>query len=69
MGPAGMPKEAVARIQSDVAKAVQMPDVRERLRGLGAEPIGSTGPELVAAMRADYDRYGDIVRRLKLKVD
>lgn len=69
IGPAGMPKDAVSRVQADVAKAVQMPDVREKLRGLGAEPIGSTGPELVAAMRTDFDRYGDIVRRLKLKVE
>jgi tripartite-type tricarboxylate transporter receptor subunit TctC len=69
VGPAGMPKEVTARIQADVAKAVQMPDVRERLRGLGAEPIGSTSAELVAAMRADYDRYGALVKRIGLKIE
>jgi tripartite-type tricarboxylate transporter receptor subunit TctC len=69
MGPAGMPREIAAKIQADVAKAVQSPDVREKLRGLGAEPYGSTTAELVAAMRADYDRYGAIVKRIGLKLE
>ena len=69
VGPAGVPQPIVNRIRTDVAKVLQMPDVRERLQGLGAEPVGSTPAELVAAMRTDYDRYGAIVRRIGLKVD
>jgi tripartite-type tricarboxylate transporter receptor subunit TctC len=69
MGPAGMPKEVAARIQADVAKAVQMPEVREKLRGLGAEPVGSTSAQLVDAMRADYERYGAIVKKIGVKVE
>jgi tripartite-type tricarboxylate transporter receptor subunit TctC len=69
MGPAGMPREVAAKIQADVAKAVQSADVREKLRGLGAEPHGSTTAELVSAMRADFDRYGAIVKRIGLKLE
>ena len=69
VGPAGMPPAVVAKIQTDVAKVIQLPEIRERLQGLGAEPVGSTPAELIAAMKADYDRYGTIIRRLGIKAD
>jgi tripartite-type tricarboxylate transporter receptor subunit TctC len=69
VGPAGMPKEAVAKIQADVAAVVHSPEIREKLLGFGADPIGSTPAQLLATMRADYDRYGTIIRRLGIKAE
>lgn len=69
VGPAGMPREVAAKIQTDVAKVVQQPDIRERLQGLGAEAVGSTQAALVAAMRADFDRYGAIIGRMGIRAD
>jgi tripartite-type tricarboxylate transporter receptor subunit TctC len=69
MGPAGVPKEIVDRIQADVARAVAMPDVRERLLGLGADPVGSTPAELVRVMRTDFERYGAVIKRLGIRAD
>lgn len=69
VGPAGLPRDIVARIQSEVARAVQSPDVRDKMLGMGAEPVGSTQDELVAMMKQDYDRYGAIIKRLGIKAD
>jgi tripartite-type tricarboxylate transporter receptor subunit TctC len=69
VGPAGMPKEVVAKIQADVARVLQLPDVRERLGNLGVEAVGSTPEQLRIAIRADYDRYGAIIRKLGIKAD
>jgi tripartite-type tricarboxylate transporter receptor subunit TctC len=69
VGPAGMPPAVVAKIQTDAARVIQLPDIRERLQGLGAEPVGSTPAELTAAIKADYDRYGTIIKRLGIKAD
>ncbi len=69
VGPAGMPKDVVAKIQGDVAKALQLPDVRDRLGNLGVEAVGSTPDQLRAAIRADYDRYGAIIKKLGIKAD
>jgi tripartite-type tricarboxylate transporter receptor subunit TctC len=69
VGPAGMPPAVVAKIQTDAAKVIQLPEVRERLQGLGAEPVGSTSAELTAAIKADYDRYGAVIKRLGIKAD
>ena len=69
VGPAGMPKDVVAKIQGDVAKVLQLPDVRDRLGNLGVEAVGSTPDQLRAAIRADYDRYGAIIKKLGIKAD
>jgi tripartite-type tricarboxylate transporter receptor subunit TctC len=69
VGPAGMPPAVVTKIQTDVARVIQLPEIRERLQGLGAEPVGSTPAALTAAMKADYDRYGAIIKRLGIRAD
>jgi tripartite-type tricarboxylate transporter receptor subunit TctC len=69
MAPAGTPKEVVGKIHSDVAKALQMPDVRERLAGMGAEPSGETPAELAARIKVEYDRWGEVVRKANIKAD
>jgi tripartite-type tricarboxylate transporter receptor subunit TctC len=69
VGPAGMPPAVVGKIQTDAAKVIQLPEVRERPQGLGAEPVGSTAAQLSAAIKADYDRYGTVIKRLGIKAD
>jgi tripartite-type tricarboxylate transporter receptor subunit TctC len=69
MAPAGTPREVIAKIRADVAKVLQVPEVRERLTGMGAEPSGETPDELAARMRAEYDRWGEVVRKANIKAD
>ena len=69
VGPAGMAADVVARIQSEVARAVNSPDVREKMLAMGAELVGSTQAQLLAAMKQDYERYGAIIKRLGIKAE
>ena len=69
VGPAGMPRDAVTKVQADVARVVRMPEVRDKLIGMGADPVGGTTEELRAHMRAEYDRYGPLIRKLGLKAE
>ena len=69
MAPAGTPREVIAKIHGDVAKALQMADVRERLAGMGAEPSGESPAELAARIKAEYDRWGEVVRKANIKAD
>ena len=69
VGPAGMPRAVVTKIQTDVAKVLQASDIREKLAGIGVEVVGSTPEQLAAAIKTDYDRYGAIIRKLGIKAD
>jgi len=69
MAPAGAPREVIEKIHSDTAKALQMPDVRERLAAMGAEPSGEAPAELAKRIKAEYDRWGEVVRKANIKAD
>ena len=69
VGPAGMPAPIVSKIQGDSAKVLQSADIREKLAAQGVEPGGDTPDQLRKVMRADYDRYGAIIRKLNIKAE
>ncbi len=69
VAPAGTPPEIVDRVQKEVARALQLPDVKERLAGLGAEPVGSTRAELAARMRTESARWAAVVKAAGIKAD
>jgi tripartite-type tricarboxylate transporter receptor subunit TctC len=69
MAPAGTPREVIAKIHADTAKVLQLPEVRERLAGMGAEPSGESPIELAARIRTEYDRWGEVVRKANIRAD
>jgi tripartite-type tricarboxylate transporter receptor subunit TctC len=60
--PAGTPRNAVQRINSDIAKIMQMPDVRERLYGMAAEPVGSTQEHFSAFLKAETAMWAKVIK-------
>jgi len=69
LAPAATPKDVVARIQADVARVLQMHDIREKMAQQGGEPVGNTPAELAALLRNESARYADIVRRAGIKAE
>ena len=69
MAPIGTPGEVVQKIYSDTAKSLRMPDVRERLAGMGAEPSGESPAELAKRIKIEYERWGEVVRKANIKAD
>jgi tripartite-type tricarboxylate transporter receptor subunit TctC len=64
--PAGTPREIVERLQRETAKALNAPEVRERLTGLGGEIVASTPEEFAAKFRADLAMFARIVREARI---
>ena len=68
--PAGTPPAIVNRLHAELVKAMQTPDVRAKLEGIGADGTVSRSPEEFAALvRADTARYAKIVKDIGLKID
>ena len=67
--PAGTPREITARISAEVQKAVLAQDLRDRYLTLGMEPAATTPDELMALMRREQARYGEIIRNAGIKVE
>jgi tripartite-type tricarboxylate transporter receptor subunit TctC len=67
--PAGTPREIVNRVQAEVAKALLLPEVGERLAADGAEPVGNRPEEFAAYIKAELDKWGRVVRESKLSLE
>ena len=67
--PAATPKDITAKIQTEVARILQLPDIREKLAAQGAEPVGGTPEQLAAQLRLESARYADIVKRANIKAE
>jgi tripartite-type tricarboxylate transporter receptor subunit TctC len=69
IGPAGMPQPLVARLNSELIKAMNLPDVRERIVGDGSEPVGSTPEAFRQFMLADLSKWAKVVKESGAKLD
>jgi len=67
--PAATPREAVNRMQGGVAKALQLPDVGERLAADGAEPGGNTPEVFAAYVKGEIEKWTRVVREAKLSAN
>jgi tripartite-type tricarboxylate transporter receptor subunit TctC len=67
--PAGTPQAIVQRLNEIVLKAVQAPDLKERLDGLAFEPTAQPLRETADYVRAEVAKWGRIVKETGAKVD
>jgi tripartite-type tricarboxylate transporter receptor subunit TctC len=68
-GAAGIPEAIVAKLQQEIAAALNDPPIRERLAGVGLEVIASTPSQLQAMLPGEVRKWGEAVRRSGAKVD
>jgi len=61
-GPAGMPKDIVQRLYSEIAKALKDPDLQSKFREAGVEADATGGEELLRYMRAEDAKWGKVVK-------
>lgn len=66
---AGTAPRITARIAAEVSKALAEPAVRERYAKLGLEPVGGTPADIQRQYRADYDKYGRLIRDLGIRLE
>ena len=67
--PAGLPPEALARLERAVSRAVKQPALQDKLLKLGYDPVGSTSAELAAAQRADLARWEKPIKATGIVLD
>ncbi|HTP84960.1 MAG TPA: tripartite tricarboxylate transporter substrate-binding protein [Alphaproteobacteria bacterium] len=60
--PAGIPKDTVEKLSRAAIQAVHAPDIQQKLKTLGLEPTGYGPDRLAAILKADYDKWGPVIR-------
>ena len=69
VAPKGTSREVIQKLNLAVNEALKRKDVVEKLATLGAEPAGGAPEELAKFMLADAQKWADVVKKAKVKVD
>ena len=67
--PAGTPPDVVKRLNTEIVKIINSPDVQKKLLELGAEPVGNSSEEFTALVKTEVVKWGDVVKKSGAKVD
>src|SRR5262245_536139 len=68
-GPKNLPADVSTRLQGEIARTLELADVKERLRTLGFEPIGAPGEQLAKYTHDEMAKAEKIIKDAKIKVD
>jgi tripartite-type tricarboxylate transporter receptor subunit TctC len=60
--PAKTPRPIINKVHGEVVKALNLPDVREKLVAMGSDPVGSTPEEFYAHIKVELERWGKVIR-------
>ncbi len=69
LAPAKTPSAIIARLNQETVKALRIPDMKEKLSGLGLEAVGGTPQQYAAHLKEERAKYGRIVKTAGIKAD
>ena len=69
LAPANTPRDIIAKLHAEVVKALNTPDMRQRLNSVGTEPVGSTPEEFAAQIRSDIIKYGKVAKTADIRAE
>jgi len=69
VGPAGMSQDIVNRLNREIVRAINLPDVKEKVIAQGNFVIGDTPEQFAAFIRAESDKWARVVKQANIKLD
>jgi len=67
--PAGTPPEVTAKLSTEVVRIINLPDIREKLAGMGVQPVGDSTEDFTRMIRGEIARFGPVVKAANIKAD
>ena len=67
--PTGTPRAVIDRLHQALAKALSIPEVRERIIGLGADPIGNSPAEFSAFIKKEIATWATVIKEVGITVE
>jgi tripartite-type tricarboxylate transporter receptor subunit TctC len=64
----GTPPDVVAKLQTELARIIKLPDVQLKLKGLGGEPGNLSPDEFTKLNRQEFERFGRLIKQANIKM-
>jgi tripartite-type tricarboxylate transporter receptor subunit TctC len=65
--PAKTPRPIIERLNSEIVRALNAPDLRERMQGMGADPVGNSPEEYTAFVQNEIAKWGKVIKAAGIK--
>ncbi len=69
LAPAATPPAIVQKLNAEIVKIIQQPDVRKQMLEAGSEPMGNTSQQMAAQIKAELEAFESVVKQIKLVVE
>ena len=69
LAPARTPREIVTRLHAEIVKALNMPEVRERLLSQSSEPVGNSPREFGAFVKSENEKWAAVIKRGNIRME
>ena len=69
VGPAGLQRDIVLRLNQEMVRVLNLPDVKEKIIAQGNYVVGDTPEQFAAFMRAESDKWQRVVRKGNIKLE
>jgi tripartite-type tricarboxylate transporter receptor subunit TctC len=69
LAPAGTPRAIIDKLNASLRAGVDTPEVRSRIAADGGDPLPSSPEEYAADIEREDKKWGDLIRKLKLRID
>ena len=69
VGPAGLARDIVMRLNQEIVRVLALPDVKEKIIAQGNYVVGDTPEQFAAFMRAESDKWAGVVKRGNIKLE
>lgn len=69
VAPAKTPQQIVERLNGEIVRILKLPEMKERLLGLGADPVGNSAPAFAAFIRSEHDKWARVIRQANIRAE
>jgi tripartite-type tricarboxylate transporter receptor subunit TctC len=69
LAPAKTPRAIVTRLNTEIVKALNQPDVRERLLSQSSEPVGDSPQAFGAFIKSEHVKWAEVIRRAGIRIE
>jgi tripartite-type tricarboxylate transporter receptor subunit TctC len=69
LAPAAVPKDIVARLNTEMVKVIQSPEFRKRMDEIGAEPVGNSADQMAQQIKGETEKFAKLVKDGKVTIE
>jgi tripartite-type tricarboxylate transporter receptor subunit TctC len=69
LAPAATPRAIINRLNTELVRALKLPEVRERLISQSTEPVGNSPQEFATFMKNEHEKWARVIRQANIRIE